>query len=533
MTFERQTITYAVHGREDNLKVTVLEVTPAGQQLVGHGEVALHRDVMDGELHLFTVPLLQERNVAGEVALRLCLVHEEEPATAAPSISQWVLAHLHRMREDDLETLLESLGVHEEGCQQQKVFMLTRHFDQVEREHGKKMSLLAEAESSADVQDHFRLPSFASRSIARVRNWISSKTQHVMVPGTRGQYNNLHDLLLAWVKSRQEISGSLKETADFLHHQTKVVSGMTIIDSVVEMSAGGFQIASLICIIMPDTDLMTPIMTSVATGLGIGHVVTSIVTKQITKNQASNGQRVLFQMLAQESALHRQVYFAVHGRHFPDEEEDGEDGKDEDTKLSGLPAGGVDPMLKMAPAVICDTVAHSFLVASSGAKWGKSITNLVNTGKTILSEHPSGIGNIFGKMAEEFSHGGQDPETVVAAIMTDPIKNIGPPPGGVALFDVKTTARHVRMVFQTHNETKYFEASTPATLPNGRCQVFFQVLMHEWQDIYEWDVNSQAFKMPLTRQVYMLSRKEFRWFHLEGPYPIKVISVEDENGSVG
>lgn len=535
VTFERQTLTYKIRGVEEQLAVTVnlrhLDDEQASLQTVlGEGQVSYTPDFRDGEEHSISVCLSRDGAAAGEITLVVKLVEEIKPVTSGPSISQKMVNNLHAAPHDVVEKILDFFHVDGQGKNHgQKVEALVETFDDMERRRGGLLTSTYEAEIAVDPHAEPRCPGFGSRAMTKIGNLISvaQVAPRFMIPYARRDLSNTRDILVEWVKCRQEISVKAFEIGEYLNHEGRILSGINILGDVAVITREGFEVAAFVCMIIPETDGQASVFGVTSLAVGLGASIVSCVTQFIGANSAKEKKRTLFQQVALESALHRKAYLALHGR------KEEVEPVTEDMPLEDLPADAqVDEHLQYSAVKIVNIVQKSFGVAEKSIGVGKSCESLVSSGKKIAGNDPSAAGKKMIQLAEEYSYEGKSPEEVAEMMIADPKRYVGPPPPGMILFDVINTTCLVRMVVREKHKTQYFTQQEPISLGGKYCEVSFQVQMRdEWHDVQEWDVANQMFKVPAKKQVYRLDgKKDFRWFHLEGKYPIKVVSVDDEHG---
>jgi len=529
-TLQRQKFSYKVRGVEDQMVVSVRERNSDPKQgvrdaLLGQGKVTYSPEFEDGEAHNIVVPVTRDGKSAGEVSLLLTLVKEVTPVTSGPAVSQAIVENLYKVPQDVLDKLLHIFGVPGEDSQEDQVDALLQAFDVIERNHGAKLTSIYEAETDAADETPTR-PSFGARAMTRIGNLFSSDQampRH-MIPWSSRVSHDTREILLEWIKCRQQIAQEASVIAEYLDHEGKVLAGIGIISHVCQIVRGGFEVAALVTASIPQTDGISATMVTTAVSLGLGNGITAVVTSFVASNSEKHKARGLFQQVAQESELHRKAYFALHG---------GRDEPDEDLPLDELPLDtNVDANLKFAPSEILEIVRAGFETAAGATGVAQGIDAIVEAGHKMAGEDPSEGGNKMKELAEAYGYEGKDPEVVADMMIADPKKYVLPPPGGVAMFDVLNTTLTVRMVVREAGKTHYFAESTPVTLAGRHCEISFQVLLKKtWEDINEWDSGAKTLKVPAKKQVYRVNgKKDFRWFHLEGRYPIKVVSVDNENG---
>jgi hypothetical protein len=532
---ERQILTYKIRGVEEQLAVSVhsrhLDDDQAVQTVLGEGQVAYSPEFEDGEDHVISVPFSRDGVKAGELSLRVKLVEEVKPVTSGPAISQVMVNNLYEVPQDVLGRIIDFFKVDGEGKDhKEKVDALVEAFDDIERRHGEKLTATFESEVATDPEAALKSPSFGSRAMTKIGNLMSAVqvAPRFMIPQGMFVSSNTKEILVEWVKCRQQISEKAFEIGNYLNTEGRILAGIGIISDVLAIGRPGFEVATLVCMIIPESDNISKITGLVSISMAFSKGIIGTVTTYVSENSAKHKKRSIFQEVALESALHRKAYFALHGV-----KEDTDDMETEDMPLEDLPADThVNENLQMSAGEVLGIVGKSLGIAEKSVGCGSAIDSLVTASKKIAGHNPSGAGKKMIEMATEYSYDGKPPEEVADMMIADPNRYVGSPPPGMVIFDVVNTSRPVRMVVRQGHKTEYFSQSEPVGLEGRRCEVSFQVEMREkWLDINEWDAVNRMFKVPAKKQVYKLnSKKDFRWFHLEGMYPIKVVSVDDEHG---
>jgi len=428
-----------------------------------------------------------------------------------------------------LQQILDAFEVHGEGRNHEDKFVaLTQALDDIERQHCANMTAIYEQEASVDPDAVPQAPSFGSRAMSKIGQLVSSgQVAPRFMLKHRGWFSSgdTRDLLVKWVTCRQEIAVRAEEMGNYLNHQGKIVDGIGIIGNVCDCTRWAFDVATIVPMVIPATGNISGIMGLTSTAMGTASGIVYIVTAYVAKCSAINSERSLFQMMAQENALHRMAYFALHGD---------ADVETEDLPLDEMPSDAIldDKHLQMGASAIVNLISNSSNLITDSLILTAAIQSFIMAGQAWASPDGSGNGDQLKSLAKEYAYDGKSPEEVADLMLADPKRYVVPPPPGIVIFDLKDTTLHVRMVVREKRQTQYFDTQSPITLSGKRCEVSFQVRIRGiWKDVNEWNATSRALVVPLKKQVYRLNgQKDFRWFHLEGPYPVRVVGVDDENG---
>jgi hypothetical protein len=536
VTFERQTMTYKIRGVEEQLVVSMYERFLGDDQkpvqnFLGEGMVAYAPEFEDGEEHFVAVPLAREGHASGALSLRVQLVQEARPVTSGPAISQYLLNNLYKAPQDVVEKLLNFFEVDgEEKNHEEKVDALSQALDDIERRHGEKLTAIYEQEAAVDPDALPRSPGLGSRALTRVGQLLSSQGAPRFMLPHMGWFSSgdTKDILVKWVTCRQEIAVRAGDMGDFLNHEGNVLAGIGILGNMFDMTRWCFDIATVVTLLIPETGGNSAVYGMTSEALGVGSGTVGVLTYYIATNSANQKQRSLFQMLAQENSLHRKAYFALHGDASVGT---ADDVTTEDLPLDKLPSDAtVDEHLQWSGNETMNLLANSQNTVTDTLTFVVAIQSIIGSAQTM--KNGSGNGDQLKSLAKEYGYDGKPPAEVADLMLADPKKYVVAPPPGMVIFDLTDTSLNVRMVVREKSKTQYFDTQSPVPLPNKRCEVSFQVhIRTTWKDVNEWDPVAKAPKVPLKKQVYRLNgQKDFRWFHLEGPYPVRVVGVDDENG---
>jgi len=529
-------MTYRIRGVEEQLAVGVYERFLGDDQKlvqnsIGEGLVSYAPEFEDGEEHFIAVPLMQAGTVSGSLSLRVQLVQELKPVTSGPSISQYLLDNLYKTPHDVLQNILDFFEVDGENKNhEERVDALAAALDDIERRHGEKLTAIYEKEASVDPDARPQAPSLGARAVTKIGQLVSSAPRFMIPHIGWFSSDDTRDLLVKWVTCREEIAVRAEEMGKFLNHQGKVLAGIGIFGNMFDMTRWMFDVATVVTLLIPETGGNCAVYGMTSEALGVGSGTVGVITYYIATNSANNSQRSLFQVLAQENALHRKAYFALHGRAG---EEAVEDEPTEDLPLDELPSDAkLDEHLEWSGNETVNLLSDIQNAVTDTLTMVADIQSIVGTRQVFKSKNGSGNGDPLLSLAKEYGYDGKSPEEVADLMLADPKQYVVSPPAGMVLYDVRNTVVAVRMVVREKGKTRYFETQKPITLAGTRCEVYFQVNFRDkWVDVKEWDGVSHAQKIPLKKQVYKVNgKKDFRWFHLEGPYPVRVVGVDDENG---
>mmetsp|Transcript_1921 Transcript_1921/g.5404 ORF Transcript_1921/g.5404 Transcript_1921/m.5404 type:complete len:607 (-) Transcript_1921:225-2045(-) len=536
VTFERQVLTYKIRGVEERLVVSIYarhldDDQAALQILLGEGQVAYPQDFEDCEYHLISVPICRNGVVSGAISLRVQLMNEVRPVTSAPAMSQEIVNNLYAAPHDVLNRIVDFFNVDVvDKDHGEKVDALVGVLDDIERRYGGQLTAIYEAELRADPDAAIPAPNFGRRAMTKIGNFISAVqvAPRFMIPQAKFVSVDTKEILVEWVKCRQEISERAFEIGNYLNTEGRILAGIGMIGDVAGISRIGFEVATLVCMVIPESDNIAKITGLSSVSIAFGKGILGVVTTYVSENSSKHKKRSIFQQVAQESALHRKAYFALNGGR-----EDDEDLPSEDLPLEDLPENvHVDNNLQVSAGHIVGIVGKSFGLAQKSVGVASGIDGLVTAGKKVLGHNPSSAGKKMIELAKEYSYDGKPPEEVADMMIADPKRYVVAPPPGVIVFDVVNTSLPVRMVVRQNHTTQYFIEQEPVPLAGRHCEVSFQYELREsWHDIQQWDVAEKAFTVPAKKAVFKLNgTKDFRWFHLEGMHPIKVVSVDDEHG---
>jgi len=157
---------------------------------------------------------------------------------------------------------------------------------------------------------------------------------------------------------------------------------------------------------------------------------------------------------------------------------------------------------------------------------------LYSIAKEFTNGKPSNAGNRLRELAKRTGFENKSVAEVIGHILWSPLTTIAPAPSGLVMFDVSNTSLGIRMVLKKDDEYSYHDQCTPVTLdPNTKYEVFFQVSTGVWFDVKEWSPKLKKWVTPTRTHTFSVDGSySFRWFHLNGPWPLFVESVENANG---
>lgn len=363
--------------------------------------------------------------------------------------------------------------------------------------------------------------------------------------------------------------------------------GVGVLASMSGLTSSGLQVAAFAALTFPALASMScyaGTMGIAATATGLGDGVLHFSRKQVQDLLEAKNEKHIFQLVAQENALHRKVWRAVQSYAVTVKARNEVEAlltkaREEVAKPRDLKQYGaqnqekfVDKLKEVFPASVDldllmgeeGTVKHvsevrefvsmaqelresmssTATIAAEHSPVG-AVTSVINmpmqvsaiheAASHLMSGKPSAAGERLREMGKHAGFGGKTLEQAVDAVMSAPLTYVSPAPPGVVMFDASNTTRSVRMVVQHLGDPTsavYVAECTPYTLESGVLyEVFFQVSGGVWVDVKQWNAETKQWVVPTQTHKFSLNgASAYRWFHLTGPLPLFIENVENEDG---
>uniref|UniRef100_A0A7S1AUF3 Uncharacterized protein n=1 Tax=Noctiluca scintillans TaxID=2966 RepID=A0A7S1AUF3_NOCSC len=559
-----------------------------GDPLIGEGAVFLDGGIEDTLInalrpkeilnalrvgrHVHKVVLHRHGPATGEVMIRVTVAKPSKPITCGPAATDETVAKIAAMPLDALDKVLSTLGL-EEGVPMyesvgERVDMLLKALENVERDQAETMEKTYEMEQKVSILEEPR-SSFWTR-FPRAWPW-SADSMLLEMDHSPGPVRFEQSLVETWVSKRIEIKDTCLAMARDLDGFQSKCAGVGILASISGLSSSGLQLAAFASATVPAAAPLAAYQAALgiaATSTGLGEGVMNFAKKIVQQQLEANSEKTVFQLVAQENAIHRKVWRALQGYARTDEacgeiEDLLAKAKEGDKKVTNF-LQDVFPEVKLidletlhgvdgtvahvsavtgffstAQAIVTDaeagTTAAPTAIKSIGsaANMPCEIRHLYSAAKDLTSGKPSECGDRLRKVAERAGFDDLSVQDAVGRIMKSPVKSISPAPSGVVMFDATMTTRAVRMGLRRRcQEPIFFDQCTPVTLTaHQQYEVFFQVSTGVWVDVKEYSQSAKAWVQPSRVHSFKLDGSSaYRWFHIKGPWPLWVDSVENEEG---
>lgn len=348
-------------------------------------------------------------------------------------------------------------------------------------------------------------------------------------------------------------------------------SGVGVLASLSGLLSSGMGVAAFVCFCLPGMAPLSGGLCLCATTTGLGEGVLLFAKKQLQDSLQNSAERSVFHLVAEENALHRQVWQSVQ------EYASSEDGQAEVQQMfteaeSGdpnalarlqalFPTVDLDDLIPAKGGTVANVLAVKNiairvkdLVSLSAVRSSGSLVTVSRvTGATAMVMMPVAFYSVFAA-AHELIMGepteaakrlrvisqqclpleGLSAEQHVQYCLDSPLTGIPLPPPGIVMFEAVMTTRRTRMVVsRPGSEPSYHPPNTPVRLEaRGLYTISFQVSAAlKWLDVKERSRQTMEWATPVRPHIFHLQGPPaYRLFSLRGPCPLWVEKVDDEHG---
>lgn len=538
--------------------------------LLGEGELTLN-GAGDAEVCL---------NRGGSVSCRASIAPHSSPVTCGPALLEEALSEFDSLGKDAQEKVLSTFGVNMgtlSSDAKERANALFAALDMVEKQRARDVEKLFEKEQQLDPMlsvEEAEAPegSFFSKfwPFNKKDDDDDADEPESVIPQIFVRFDTT--LVEPWVKKRFEIKKTCLAMADDLDACGTRLTAMGILASLSGVSSSGLQLVAFASAALPAAAPLAAYQTAIgiaAASTGLGEGVMNFAKTQALQVLDERSEETVFRLVAEENALHRQLWQGLRGyARTPDAAKEVEDllGKakkgdsrdknaleelfnvdvdvDDITGKDGTLAhvtkvkGFLGKAISIASSVRAGVTAEPSAFGSANAAVGLPVefTHLFSAARDVTTGKKSDAGIRLRKIAERVGFSDNTVQEAVARVLSAPLKCVSPAPSGVVMFDVADSTRAVRMgVVSRHTDDQqpvFFDQCTPVTLrPHQSYEIFFQVSLGLWVDVQKWNRKAKTFANPKCTHTFRVDgSRSFRWFHLKGPYPIRVENLENEHG---